>query len=301
MKKLTFIPVPIVAFLLMIGLIACETNSTSTLTNNHEFSGGMNVPELSALETNTEPSSAEFTLEASYSASDIDLNADNINTSEHLLFDVYSSNQLSVTGNLSITTGTESTIDDPFKINPVIQTYKNMPSSIRYDGYSSLQYTLNGSNYSTALSADEKNILFEIQQELDILQSYGSGEDRPGQLLKSSNNSNTPENEKPLEAMDDGEIKKWLKDKGYKVKELGNRRFEVIYKYKEDTPSKMMSIASIFDANTGRMEPNFTASKDGKEIARNAAKKDGNSKAVKMKRGDEGYLLLQTTPKKQHN
>jgi hypothetical protein len=287
--------------LLVFGLVACETNSTSTSESVHEFSEDILLLEGLALASSTEPSSAEFTLEASYSASDIDLNADNINTSEQLLFDVHSSNQLNVTGNLSITTGTESTINDPFKINPVIQSYSSMPSSIRYDGYSSLLYTLGGSTYSAALSTDEKNILNEIQQELDIVKSFGSGSEIPGQFLKNSNQTGTSETEIPLEAMTEKEIKKWLKEQGYKVKELGNRRFEVVYKYKEDTPSKMLSIASIFDANTGRMEPSFMATKAGKVIARHAAKKDGKVQAAKMKRGDDGYLLLQTSPKKKQN
>ena len=121
MKNSTHISLIMVAFLLIFGLTACESNSTATSVNNHEFSEGILAAEASALEATTEPSSAEFTLEASYSASDIDLNADNIITSEQLLFDVHSSNQLNVTGNLTITTGTESTINDPFKINPVLQ------------------------------------------------------------------------------------------------------------------------------------------------------------------------------------
>ena len=189
---------------------------------------------------------------------------------------------------------------DP-KINPVIHSYSSMPSSIRYDGYSSLLYTLGGSTYSAALSADEKNILNEIQQELNIVKSFGSGAESPGQFFKSSNNASTSETDIPLEAMTDEEIKKWLKEQGYKVKELGNRRFEVVYKYKEDTPSKMLSIASIFDANNGRMEPSFMATKNGKVIARHAAKKDGKVQAAKMKRGDDGFLLLQTSPKKKQN
>ena len=116
MKNSIFIPPTTMVILLIFGLVACESNSTATSANNHEFSEDILVPEVLARATSTEPSSAEFTLEASYSASDIDLNADNIHTAEQLRFDVYSSNQLNVTGGLSITTGTESTINDPFKI-----------------------------------------------------------------------------------------------------------------------------------------------------------------------------------------
>ncbi len=193
---------------------------------------------------------------------------------------MYSSNQYSVTGNLSITAGTESTVSDPFKINPVYESYKNIAGNIRYDGYSTIHYTLGGASYSATLTTNEKNILSEIQQELDIAKSFESGTEHPEELLKTSSQASTSEIEIPLEAMTDYEIKKWLKEQGYKVKELGNRRFEIVYKYKEDTPSKMMSITSIFDANTGKMEPSFTAFKDGKAIASHATKEDGKSKIL---------------------
>lgn len=76
-----------------------------------------------------------------------------------------------------------------------------------------------------------------------------------------------------LQAMTEKEIKEWLKEKGYKVKKLGNRKFQVTRKYKPDNPEKQLSITSIFNANTGQMEPGYEVSKNGKIKSKHFDKK----------------------------
>lgn len=208
-----------------------------------------------------------------------------------------------MTGDLQVTTGSESTSLDLQKTNPVYLAYQNTPSAITYNGYSTINYTIGSSSYSTTLNTQQINMLDDIQQELNQAASYGGGGGGPTPIINSmsSADTNSGDTEKPLEEMTDNEIKKWLKDKGYKVKDLGNRRFQVIRKYKEDTPSKKMSITSVFDGNTGKMESGYIASKNGKILSKNSSDQEKQSQKTKIKRKDGQYLLFEITQQEKQN
>lgn len=283
-----------------LGLIACNSNSPVT---SDSITSADNSLEPVPTSMPSEPSSAEFTLQASSSDTDVDLDADNTSTTEQLTFDVYSSTQLDVTGDLQVTTGPESASSDLQKTNPVYLAYQNTPSAITYNGYSTINYTIGSSSYSASLNTQQINMLNNIQQELDQAASYGGSGGGPTPIINSMSSADTgnDETEKPLEEMTDNEIKKWLKDKGYKVKELGNRRFQVIRKYKEDTPSKKMSITSVFDGNTGKMESGYIASKNGTILSEHLSDQEKQSQKTKIKRKDGRYLLFEITQQEKQN
>ena len=169
--------------------------------------------------------------------------------------------------------------------------------------YSTINYTIGSSSYSATLNTQQINMLDNIQQELNQAASYGGGGGGPTPIINSmsSTNTNSGDTEKPLEEMTDNEIKKWLKDKGYKVKDLGNRHFQVIRKYKEDTPSKKMSITSVFDGNTGKMESEYIASKNGKILSKHSSDQEKQSQKTKIKRKDGRYLLFEITQQEKQN
>lgn len=290
-----------VAILIVLtGITACNTHSQA---NEDSILRADNSMDDFPTSNYTEPSSAEFTLQASSTNSDVDLDADNTSTNEQLTFDVYSSNQLDVTSTLNVSTAAESQSSDLQKVNPIYQAYQSKPSTITYNGYSTLHYSVNGISYSASLSTEEQNIFDDLQLELDQASSYsGGGGGGPTPVLNSANiSSSTEDSAKPLEAMTDKEVSKWLKDKGYKVKELGDRRFQITRKYKEDSPDKSISITSVFDAVTGKMEQGYTASKNGKKLAEHLEKMENKSRKSKLKRANGEYLLLDITQKEKQN
>lgn len=300
MKNQVYLTGIIVAILFILtGITACSTNSQ---THEDSILRADNSIDDFPTSNYTEPSSAEFTLQSSSTNTDVDLDADNTSTNEQLTFDVYSSNQLDVTSTLYVNTALESQNSDLLKVNPVYQAYQNAPSNISYNGYSTLHYSINGISYSASLTTQQQNIFDDLQLELNEAASYSGDGGGPTPVLNSANTSSSVEDSaKPLEAMTDKEISKWLKDKGYKVKELGDRRFQITRKYKEDTPDKSMSITSIFDAVTGKMEQGYTASKDGKLLAKHLEKEEKKSRKSKLKRANGEYLLLDITQKEKQN
>lgn len=99
--------------------------------------------------------------------------------------------------------------------------------------------------------------------------------------------------------MSESEIKQWLKKQGYMVKKLGDRRFQVVRKYNKNKYGKNMSIASVFDGNTGKMESGYSVSKNNQVISTDMSKtdRDKNKRYGKstIKRSKDEYLLFEIT------
>lgn len=296
--KLTYL----CAVIFLFGVTACSTNSHQT---EESITGTTGVtPEVSS--SNNEPSSAGFTMTASSSNGDTNLEEeDSSSNNEELTFDVYMSNQFDITSQLTVTTGSEEPSSDQMKVNPIYAAYQDVPQNMSYNGYSSISYTINGSSYSTSLNTEERDIFDELEYELNEAESYGGGGPTPTPTLTSANVNNGQLLDKPIEAMTDQEVKKFLKDQGYKVKKLGNRRFEITKKYNENDPGRSMSIVSIFDATTLKMEPGYTIYKGGKEHSKNISKYDKKNKKrlgkSEIKRAEGEYLLFGITHKKIKN
>ncbi|MEX0609288.1 MAG: hypothetical protein WD016_11745 [Balneolaceae bacterium] len=134
---------------------------------------------FSSATSSTDPSSGEFTLQTSSSSTEVDLEADNASTTKQLTFDAVTTNQMDVTGNLQITTASESTTENMQKVNPIYRAYQNTPQAISYNGYSTINYTMNGTSYSSSITTGQRNMLSDLQQKLDDAHTYGSGPSDP--------------------------------------------------------------------------------------------------------------------------
>ncbi len=117
------------------------------------------------------------------------------------------------------------------------------------------------------MNADQKSILNKLQQSLNNLHSgNGSGGDNPETLAMTSGDKKKEDHPDSFKEMTDKEVKKWLKKQGYKrIKTLGNRRLSVT-RIEKRTGQKNLFFSSVFNANTGMMEPGFHVAKNGKKI-----------------------------------
>gem|GEM_PF-5961117 len=190
---------------------------------------------------------------------------------DHIVINGQTTDRLNVTGNLQITMGSASSTSDPERVNPIYRTYQNIPGSISYNGNSALNYSIDGTSHSATLNSDQITILDDLQQKLDEAPTSG-GIDPPDpcsqkggistQVCPEGTSTSGLSNENSLETMTDQEIKQWLEAKGYEVKSLGNREFQLTRTYDEGKFAKNMSITSVFDADTGEMNHEYSVTKD---------------------------------------
>lgn len=226
------------------------------------------------------PALRPYTIQSSSSGTGASLDAYSGDGVE-LSFDVLSSNQYSLTGSLNVTTPTESPSSDPLKVNPMYEVYNDIPNDITFDGSSSLSFKINGEIQSYNLTDRQKDVYAALDQELQ--ESIGGDNclvcpaSYSASLPVSAYSTSSEQTQKPVSAMTDNEIKKWLEQKGYKVKKLPNHRFELTRKFKrknDPNAAPVFSTISIFNATTKRMESGFTTYQDGKKMAEHLIKED---------------------------
>ena len=282
MKNLTFLIVISMAILVAgLGLTACNSNSPATTDSITSVSADNTLEPVPFASSPGTIDSTQITLSSGVSSGTVDLEA--LNQQEGIVtFDAVSSNPTLLTSPISLSTPYEGPSSDPEMINILHQAYKFAPQNISYNGFSNLQYEINGTSHAKSLSGWEQDMMDWI----DTFRSYaneptgggsGGGSDpiQFGTTGVSSNSSYLAQanNSIDLNTMTDREIKQWLKDKGYKVKKLGNRTFELTRVIGKKTSSHKLYIHSLFDANSGEMVP-IGITKNNKKVSKTLVKKD---------------------------
>lgn len=278
MKETYLICMNVVVLVVMIGITACDRDNL----NNQDNITGTDQLEASSSESSANllsaSGSSSFSVEITSSGSDISTKAKSPGSTDHLLLNGETSDPLNVTGNLQITTGTANPTSNLQRVNPIYRTYQNVPDNISYDGNSELNYTIDGTSYSTSLTSDQQTILDDLQQELIEARTYGEDPPSPPEPCPQQVDPNVvcPEeksisamlaNGHSIKTMSDQQIKQWLQEQGYEVKAIGNHEYEVTRTYNKEEFGRNMSITSVFDAKTGKMKPNYSVSKDGNQTS----------------------------------
>jgi hypothetical protein len=223
--------------------------------------------------------STQITLSSGVSSGTVDLEA--LDQQQSLVtFDAVSSDPSLLTSPITLSTPSEAPSSDPEMINLYHQAYKFTPQNISFDGFNQLQFQVNGTSHAKSLNGWEQDMMDWI----DTFRNYanepaggdgGGGGSDPIQFGTNSASSNsdylTQTKSVDLNTMTDQEIKQWLKDKGYKVKKLGNRTFELTKVIGKKTPSHKLYIHSLFDANSGEMVP-IGITKNNKKVAKTLVK-----------------------------
>ncbi len=292
-KRTTCVTLLVTVFLIaIIGITACDNSS---LTTGYDVGDTNKENPLFAFSNESIPS--EFTIEAESYDNNVDLEANNPDTGAEIIFNASSSNTNSVTGTLQISNPYISPGTDPFKTRSEYQAYKNSPKQISYNGYSTLYYKVQGQSYSYSLTSVQVAILNELQQKLDHVNALLNNGEEPTQLSVAGDKKDDGTLSKPLDEMSSNEIKKWLKKQGYKVKKLGNRRFQITRIYHRG--KNKIGFTSVFNAKTGRREPGYAVSKNGKVKSKHLAKENKRQNSVhhktKMKQkigNDTSYLII---------
>lgn len=146
---------------------------------------------------------------------------------------------------------------DPNAMDVQYQMYKYAPQMVQYNGSSLLQYQVEGTAYSYTLTNFAQEALGRLHTLRNLAAQQGDGAILPEKHSMAANTLSTPslkrKSETDLVSMTDQEIKKWLKDKGYKVKLLGNRLFKLTLKVGKS--HRKLYVHSIFDAKTAEMKP----------------------------------------------
>ncbi len=216
-----------------------------------------------------------------------------------MTFDYYISDIYQVSS-VDISTPYIAPNDLSMKAKALYRAYQVVPEQVSYNGYSTLSYTLEGNYHSFSLNADQRSILDKLQQSLNNLYNgSGSSGDNPETLAMASGDKKKGDHPDSFKEMTVQEVKKWLKEQGYKrIKFLGNRRFSVT-RIEKRTGQKNLFFNSVFNANTGMMEPGFHVAKNGTTIFKLKGKnKKWKNKAhlkSRMKRkigGQVEYILM---------
>lgn len=271
---------------MLFGITACDRqsgnnkdNSITDITSADQLMN-KNKSKASSSKLLSAAGTSDFSLEITSSGSNVNTQAkDKPSSTGNILLNGEASDPLSVTGNLQVTTGTANSTLNLQRVNPIYRTYQNVPENISYNGSSELNYTINGTSYSTSLTSDQQTILDDLQQELIEARTYGEDSPSPPEPCPQQVDPNVicPEeksmsamlaNGHSIKTMSDQQVEQWLQEQGYEVKAIGNREFEVTRTYSKEKFGRNMSITSVFDAKTGKMKPNYSVSKDGNITSR---------------------------------
>ena len=257
----------------LIGLTGC---SDSNFLGDESSNSG-NIGKNLAQNTSSPPNSLDSTqiiIEAGVVDGAVDLEV--IDQQEDLItLDAVSSDPTLLTNTISINTPYAPPSSDPTSISIPHQLYKHTPSSVTYNGSTRLYYQVNGSSQSKTLSSHEQDIMDWMQTFRTYANESGSGS-TPIENSAAGGSAQQKANEINLKKMTDQQIKKWLKEKGYKVKKLGNRQFELTKVIGKNT-SRKVYIHSLFDAETEEMTP-LGITRNNKKLSKTLVKKVNNKR-----------------------
>lgn len=238
-----------------LGLTACNSNSPATTDSITSASADNSLEPVPFSSSPGTIDSTQVTLSSGVSSGTVDLEA--LDQQQDLItFDAISSDPSVLTSQINLSTPSEGPSSNPEMINILHQAYKFAPQNITYDGFNNLQFEVNGTSHAKSISGWEQNMMDWI----DTFRSYanepvnGGGGGGPTPIEFGAAVTNTGTNQETnidLNTMTDQEIKEWLKEKGYKVKKLGNRMFELTRVIGKKTSSHKLYIHSLFDANNG--------------------------------------------------
>lgn len=264
--------------LALVGLTAC---SDSNFLGDESTNSGT-IGEGLSQNTNSPPSSfdsTQITIEAGVVDGAVDLEV--IDQQEDLItLAAVSSDPTVLTNTISINTPYAPPSSDPALISIPHQLYKHTPSSVTYNGSTSLYYQVNGSSQSKTLSGHEQEIMDWMQTFRTYANQAGSG--GGGGLTPIENSvegasSDQNKSEINLKEMTDQQIKDWLKEKGHKVKKLGNRQFELTLAIGEESANGKLYIHSLFDAEAEEMTQ-LGITKNNKKLSSTLEKKENGKR-----------------------
>jgi len=264
-----------------LGLTACNSNSPATTDSITSASADNSLEPVPFSSSPGTIDSTQITLSSGVSSGTVDLEA--LDQQQGLItFDAISSDPSVLTSQINLSTPSEEPSSNPEMINILHQAYKFAPQNITYDGFNNLQFEVNGTSHAKSISGWEQNMMDWI----DTFRSYanepvnGGGGGGPTPIEFGAAVTNTGTNQETtidLNTMTDQEIKQWLKEKGYKVKKLGNRMFELTRVIGKKTSSHKLYIHSLFDANNGETVP-IGITKNNKKVSKTLVKKENGKR-----------------------
>ena len=269
--------------LVALMLLACERNS-ATLTDSLEGTDAQLTANHVAGSTVTESTSAEFEFQAIVADYDFDFDCSS-SCELAIQFVTNSNNVFDLSVPVTVSPSFDAAQPGDMQYDVIESMTERIPTNLSYDG-TSITYAVNGQNESEFLNSDEKQILDWVQNGLNQAETNfencilfpceaSVNNDDAGMSMTATGE------EKSFQTMNNQELKSWLEDKGYEVKHLEGKRFEITRNYgQESRISGSFSATHVFDAATGKIEQRSSAKDNGIKIADTMTSKQGSSSDV---------------------